>query len=274
MNSGTVTSLGIIAADGIGGDTCGSLIEITNSGSVTASALGTARGIVGVCGGYGGIFIHNSGQVTTAGLNAIGIYAATYNPNSQLNIFNSGDITATTQTLSYCYGGIGAYGILATADAGSISITNTGSVKALGPNSAGVAAISGYGSPIVVNNAGSIYGGRVGIYAYSPYGTTKIVNTGDISAGSLLAISVVDGPATIFNSGTITGFVLLDADDRFINQAGGTFEARQTSDFDAYGTGGNDLFRNKAGGTVHTADDIARAETTRFVNLERFENKG
>ncbi len=40
------------------------------------------------------------------------------------------------------------------------------------------------------------------------------------------------------------------------------------------GTGGNDLFRNEAGGTVHAADDITRAETTRFVNLERFENSG
>ena len=274
VNSGSVTSLGIIAADGIGGDTCGSSIEIANRGNVTASALGTARGIVGYCGGSGGVSIHNSGRITAAGQNAFGIFAATFYPNGQLNIFNSGDITATAQMPSYCYCGFAAYGIFGITTAGSISITNTGSVKALGPDSAGVAAISRYGSPIVVNNAGSIYGGRVGIYAYNPYGTTKIVNTGDISAGSMLAISVVYGPATIFNTGTITGFVLLDADDNFINQAGGTFEARQTSDFDAYGPGGNDLFRNEAGAVVHTADDITRSETTRFVNLERFENQG
>ena len=68
--------------------------------------------------------------------------------------------------------------------------------------------------------------------------------------------------------------MVLDADDTFVNQAGGMFEARKTSDFDAYGTGGNDLFVNQAGGTVHTAGNANAAETTRFVNLERFENQG
>ena len=82
------------------------------------------------------------------------------------------------------------------------------------------------------------------------------------------------GPVNIYNTGTITGFVQLDADDTFINQAGGTFEARKTSDFDAYGAGGTDLFVNQRGGTVHTADNANAAETTSFVNLERFENQG
>ncbi len=60
----------------------------------------------------------------------------------------------------------------------------------------------------------------------------------------------------------------LDANDTFINQAGGTFEARKTSDFDAYGAGGTDLFVNQSGGTVHATGN------TRFVNLETFRNQG
>ena len=49
--------------------------------------------------------------------------------------------------------------------------------------------------------------------------------------------------------------MLLDADDSFINQKGGIFETKLTSDFDASGTGGNDLFRNEVGGTVLAATD-------------------
>jgi len=53
---------------------------------------------------------------------------------------------------------------------------------------------------------------------------------------------------------------------------GGTFEARGTSDFDRYSTGGNDLFRNEAGGTVHAVNLDGQA--TRIVNLETFQNMG
>ena len=55
--------------------------------------------------------------------------------------------------------------------------------------------------------------------------------------------------------GHITGFVQLDADDLFVNQKGGVFETKLTSDFDASGTGGDDLFRNEQGGTVLAATD-------------------
>jgi len=99
-------------------------------------------------------------------------------------------------------------------------------------------------------------------------GSTTIINSGDIGASSNLAILAQNGAVDIFNTGTITGFVMLDADDTFINQAGGTFEARQTSDFDAYGPGGTDLFVNQKGATVHALG------TTRFVNLETFRNQG
>lgn len=75
---------------------------------------------------------------------------------------------------------------------------------------------------------GSVYGGYAAILAASNTGTT-IVNTGKISAGSNFAIGVYGGPTTIYNAGHITGFVLLDADDTFINEKGGVFETKGTA---------------------------------------------
>jgi hypothetical protein len=91
-----------------------------------------------------------------------------------------------------------------------------------------------------------VFGGATGagIFAYSNTSTT-IVNSGDIGAASLLAIQTMGaGNAQIFNSGTITGYVLLDADDTMVIEPGGRFEARLTSDFGP----GEDLFKNE--GTV------------------------
>jgi hypothetical protein len=71
-----------------------------------------------------------------------------------------------------------------------------------------------------------------------------------VSGGSLLAINTNGaGNATIYNSGLVTGFIVLDADDTFINEKGGVFETKLTSDFGP----GNDLFRNEQGGTVLAA---------------------
>ncbi len=124
-------------------------------------------------------------------------------------------------------------------------------------------------SPIEIKNSGKVYGTYLGIFALSDT-STKIVNTGDISAGSFFAIGVYGAPATIYNAGHITGFVVLDADATFINQKGGVFETKLTS----YFAGGNDLFRNEQGGTVLAATDPSVKETSFFVGLERFENKG
>ena len=101
-------------------------------------------------------------------------------------------------------------------------------------------------------------------------GTTTILNTGDISSGSLLAIGAYGGSATILNAGHITGYVMLDADDTFINRQGGVFETKSTSDFGP----GNDLFRNEEGGTVLAATDANTIEHSAFIGLERFENQG
>ena len=63
---------------------------------------------------------------------------------------------------------------------------------------------------------------------------------------------------------------MLDATDTFINQQGGVFETKSTSDFGP----GNDLFRNEEGGAVFAATDADTIEHSAFVGLERFENQG
>jgi hypothetical protein len=73
--------------------------------------------------------------------------------------------------------------------------------------------------PLVINNSGSVFGRSAGISAYTKYGGTTIINSGKITAKSLFAIDVKGAAATIYNSGTVTGFVsLTNNDDAFINQ--------------------------------------------------------
>jgi len=151
---------------------------------------------------------------------------------------------------------------------------------------------------IQIVNTGKIWGGDLGIYASIPdftptttnganisidNGTPKlsqsnkisndivIDNAGDIGADNLFAIDTVGASTTIYNrsGGVITGYVdLTDKDDTFFNQTGGSFGAREQSDFGA----GDDLFSNS--GIVHTADNPNKNEAVSFINLERFENSG
>ena len=278
VNSGPLKVTGDFA-EGISAVSFGtnSSVSVANSGPLKVTGY-FAQGIsAGSFGTNSPVSVENRASIDVAAqYDAIGITARTVYANSPVKIANHGDITVTSQ--EFCPCGFSAYGIdVFTVGANnSVTIINTAAIKAAGPSSVGVSVVSfGPSSPILINNAGgSIFGGSAGIFVDNTYSSTTIVNSGDIGASSNLAIVVPYGPVDIFNTGTITGFVLLDADDTFINQAGGVFEARQTSDFDAYGPGGNDLFRNEAGAVVHAADDITRSETTRFVNLERFENSG
>jgi Autotransporter beta-domain/Autochaperone Domain Type 1 len=245
---------------------------ITNSGSLWSVSSYAAYGISAGSGDPDSpITIHNSGDIHAIGAGpysyAYGIQAVTYDDGSPITIVNSADLRVVQSGPGGYAFGISA----ATFDLGSgISIQNTADIMVTGKAAAVGIDVYSSNEPITIVNAGSVYAkGRysVGIYASSGSKTT-ITNTGEIGASSNLAIAVTDGAVDIFNAGIITGYVLLDEDDRFVNQAGGVFEAREISDFDFYGVGGNDLFRNEAGATVHATGDVA------FVNLERFENRG
>jgi outer membrane autotransporter protein len=150
---------------------------------------------------------------------------------------------------------------------GNITIDNSGVVFAT--NTA--VRLFAVGSNLV-NNSGTIAGGAIGVFASSPV-DNDINNTGLITAASLFAIDTVGASTEIDNSGdgVILGFIdLTDEGDTFVNRDGGRFEARLTSDFRL----GDDLFDNRQGGVVHTADDPGVAEITTFINLETFRNRG
>jgi hypothetical protein len=171
-------------------------------------------------------------------------------------------------------GSYDAYSVAIGADtlgaSSDVIVNNSGAVKGLSELGVGIATLV-YSGNTEITNSGSVYGGYAAILAESHGGGTKIVNTGDISAGSNFAIGVYGGPATIYNSGYITGFVRLTPnDDTFINQDHGVFETKLTS----YFGGGNDLFRNEEGGTVLAATNPNVSEYSSFVGLERFENQG
>jgi autochaperone domain-containing protein len=248
VNSGDLTSIGVERAFGLRAYTGGaggttSPVDIENIGNIAATGGTQAFGIVAVTSGAGSpVAIMNSGDIVVSGTgitgDGFGIYAYTEDLNSPINIVNSGDITAFGA-------GDAARGISARANqTGSpISIVNSGAVTASGLNDFGIFAQGSSNNP------------------------TTITNSGAISAASFFAIEVLGGPAMIFNTGAITGFVDLTANaDSFRNQQGGTFATRLTSNF---GTG-DDLFNNQ--GTVHAV--AVGASQPAFVNLERFENSG
>jgi hypothetical protein len=156
-----------------------------------------------------------------------------------------------------------------------ITITNSGNITAgttaILARIYGSANGAGSNASTHIENSGSAFGGSgAGIYAFNN-NPIAIVNSGYVSAASLLAINTNGaGNATIYNSGLVKGFIVLDADDTFINQSGGVFETKLVSDFGP----GSDLFRNEQGGTVLAATNPSVSEYSSFVGLERFENKG
>jgi autotransporter family porin len=283
-------------------------ISIVNSGDITATATGPAAISYGISAATHGanspIDIENSGTidpkvgilsfayaanspttVTNTGTvesTYIGIFAAagTAASGSPVSIVNSRTVTTTGGPGSSTFTKDGltvlvyagqSVAIFAASGAGDspLLVDNSGTVEGLGSIGIGVVAVSvGANRPITVENSGSVYGTYIGIIA-SSYTGTKIVNSGDISAGSNLAISAYGAPIAIYNSGHITGFVVLtNSDDAFINQDHGVFETKLTSTFG----GGNDLFRNEQGGTVLAATNRNASEYSSFVGLERFEN--
>jgi len=159
----------------------------------------------------------------------------------------------------------GEVGIVAKIDSENVVLQNTAS------GGTSTTQTSTETSDIEIVNSGSAHGGALGIYAAHQGESTRIFNSGKISAGSNFAIDTVGASTWLYNQsgGVILGYVdLTDNADSFMNEAGSTFQARMTSDF----RGGDDLFDNH--GLVQTAGDETAAEFTSFVNLETFNNAG
>jgi autotransporter family porin len=232
-------------------------ITIVNSGSIDPDVGINAL----TFGDNSPISVENSGDIVAS---QIGISALTYGAGSTVSITNSGTVTSTG---TYSAAIIG----IADGTASNVTIDNSGTVRGAGTGSLGIFALAtGPGGENLITNSGSVYGGFSGVRAISFTGTT-IVNSGDISAGSSLAIFTYGASTKIYNSGHITGFVeLTNSDDAFINEKGGVFETKLTSYFGS----GNDLFRNEEGGTVLAATNRNASESSSFVGLERLENQG
>jgi hypothetical protein len=197
-----------------------------------------------------------------------GIYSVAEGTSSAISIVNTGDVDASAGEF------LTGDAIYAFTPGGNspIAIVNAGNIT--GEDDGIDARAVGVNSSISIVNRGVVTAGgggySVGIFALSYTGTT-ITNYGNVSADSLFAIDTYGGSTQIFNAGRITGFVdLTDSPDRFFNQAGGVFETKLMSDFG----GGDDLFRNEAGGTVLAATNPNVREASSFINLERFENRG
>ena len=296
-NSGNISAQGL--ADGISAESndVGSPITINNVGDILTGNAGihaissgasspislTNSGfidpVVGMLlvtnGPNSPIAIDNTGTVEGTNL---GIGAFTLGEGSAISLTNSGKVTSTGGDVPFVFTQSGlsfsaysaAIAAATNAAGGNITIQNFATLEGLGSNGIGISTLAtAAGSKTKILNTGSIHGSYGGIFADSA-GGTEITNAGDIAADSGPAINVYGGSAEILNAGLISGYVMLDADDSFINQSGGTFAASQTSDFGP----GTDLFRNEEGATVQAAANPNVAETTSFINLERFENEG
>ena len=296
-NSGDIFTAG--RANGITAESAGaaSAITIDNLGDIVAGTFGIRAVSSGINSPItvtsGGLIDPDIGlQLVTLGPGSpiavesaatiegthLGIDAFSLGEGSPVSITNSGTVTSTGGNVPFVFaqGGLNfavfsaAIGIGTNAAGNNILIDNNGTLQGRGVDGIGIYALAAAsGGTTKIINARSIYGGFAAILSDSA-GGTEIVNSGDVSAGSFFAVGVYGGDATILNTGHITGYVMLDADDVFINQNGGVFQTKLTSDFGP----GNDLFRNEAGGTVLAATDADTIEHSAFVGLERFENQG
>ena len=271
----TIGNFGDIAAGsyGISGSSSGtnSPVTVTSNGFIdpdVGMALTTS-------GPNSPISADNAGTIEGTHL---GLLAVTLGEGSPVSFSNSGNVTSTGDGTPFTFtqGSVSlsaystAVAILTNAPDSNIVVENKGTIAGLGVNGVGIYALaSAAGSTTKIVNTGSIVGDLAALVLDGP-GTATILNSGDISSASQLAFGVYGGSAMVINTGHITGYLMLDADDSFINSSGGVFETKLTSDFGP----GTDLFRNESGGTVRAASDPEIIEHSSFVNLERFENQG
>jgi len=264
-------------------------VLIDNRGRAEGGAVGIAAEIVNVNLELGNTAI---GALESSG----GTPAAQTMTVNQTNMLTNNIIIENS-------GGVegGEIGVLAEIVTTGIVFANVAVVEGVNPDAGATQAVNItqrniIQNTIVVANSGSIHGGEIGVAAgiFEPtfveanvaffnldspvqdvdvtesntvQNRIDIFNTGSITADSLFAIDTFGARTTIVNEGggVITGFVdLTEFNDRFINRAGGTFEARKESDFGA----GFDRFLNARGGTVHAIGK------TSFVNLDEFTNRG
>ncbi|WP_109126086.1 autotransporter outer membrane beta-barrel domain-containing protein [Dyella sp. C11] len=170
---------GVLAQSVGGGGVLGG--DLAASTSVTAFPHDDSKKPINRVGSGGSITIANSGNITTSGSNATGIFAQSVGGGGGLYAANSMGANGVTSTLW-----MGTSG--GTGDAGAVSITNSGTIQVTGSGS----------SAIVVDTQGQSNSSQV-----------SVTNTGNIFGTSSAPAIMLEGgngngDGSVFNSGTIT----------------------------------------------------------------------
>ena len=216
-NAGNMYVAGNTWAAGIEAQGTGTT-NVQNDGTIVAYATGPGGQAFGIYAtGDAGITLGNTANVEAQGYIATGIYASS--TGGGIAIANSGNLTAGYVYAGNYYSAV-ATGINAmTGGVGAqLDITNTGDISALGYyGGTGISAVSsGLGGTATVDNSGNItvaqgskYGyGANGIFV-SADGDALITNSGSITVNSAgaaagaVALSFA-GDASVVNSGDIT----------------------------------------------------------------------
>jgi outer membrane autotransporter protein len=224
------------------------------------------------------ITIINSGEITTSGGSAHGIYVYGFDFYHEIGgdvaITNSGGGSISTSG-TYAHGiyvnGVGYI-------TGDVSVDGDGDITAAGDGADGIY-VTGVTGAVQIEIGGHVSGGsgdgagvRLGGGASSS--EIEILSSGELDALSDLAIRGSDDGVSITNKGTLTGFIELgDGDDAFDNRSGGQWHLRNgdstaTADFG----GGEDSFLND--GTLTLSKGSNSLGQGELIGLESFTNSG
>ncbi len=238
---------------------------VLKAGTITGSGDGNIGAVVT---SYDGDTSIQVDRITLTGAGSIGIAASAIGGNltvssgavsttgTAIDAMASGDVGITVR------GATRSQGDAITATGNNISLTIAAGGSVSGVNGVVVSAQT-YVPPAEPGD-GEEQGLRA---AADPMHRFTLTNAGLLEGGNGYALRVDAGTATIANSGTIKGRLLLgDGDDLLTNT--GLFLATADSDF---GTG-NDRFVNQ--GTVRIGAAGAPAASVTLLGLERFENAG
>ncbi len=240
---------------------------LLTAGTITGSGAGNIGALVT---SYEGGTTVTVDRIALTGADSVGIVAKAIDGNATIstgaisttgtaiNATASGDVSLTVRGATQSQGNA----IIANGNSVGVTIAAGGSVS--GVNGIVVSAATyvppvepgeGEGEETLARAAAD------GVHHFT------LNNAGLLEGGSGYALRVDAGTATITNSGTIRGRLLLgDGDDVLTNT--GTFLVTADSDFGA----GNDRFVNQ--GVVRVGAAGAPASNVTLLGLERFENAG
>jgi hypothetical protein len=263
FDTGVPFTVGTLSFTSIGTGVC----DTTQPGSIFLPPVAGPSS----CGNGGNITVNITGDISTTGKAAYGIFAQSIGGGGGFGDQQTGGDKTSTPGLAL----IGSTGGAGTA--GTITINHKGNIQVFGEDSIGILAQSlsganatthvesgGRGSNIAITVSGIVQGGTgggAGVFISGGDKNTLTNKGGDIFALSGLAVIGSDGDDTIDNAGTITGSVGLGAGaNAFVNEKAGVFETGKA----VYLGSGNAL---TSGGTISVGGAHAIAATLLTGNL-------